>query len=79
MRTLEVAMIARKALVACFFVGLLCGQTARPIRAGDITPQQIEQLKKARQDARDTRDSLEKSLKQAEECARKLFKRKSPK
>jgi WD40 repeat protein len=72
MRTHEVAMIARKALVACFFLGLLCGQTARPIKAGDVSPEQIEQLKKARQDARETRDSLEKSLKRAEERAKTL-------
>jgi WD40 repeat protein len=72
MRTLEVAMIARKALVACFALGLLCSQTVRLVSAGDITPEQIEQLKRARQDARDTRDSLEKSLKRAEERAKTL-------
>ena len=72
MRTLEVAMIARKALVACFAMGLLCSQTDRSAQAGDITPEQIEQLKKARQDARETRDSLEKSLKRAEERAKTL-------
>jgi hypothetical protein len=72
MRTLEAAPIARKALIAGCVLALLFGGASRVLRADDITPDQIEQLKKARQDARATRDSLEKSLKQAEEKAKTL-------
>jgi WD40 repeat protein len=73
MRTLEAARNARKALTAGCLVALLWCPVARPVRAGDdITPEQIEQLQKARKDARATRESLEKSLKQAEERAKTL-------
>src|SRR5579859_6200149 len=72
MRTLEVAMIARKALIAGCVLSLFCCHAARPLWADDITPEQIEQLKKAHQDARNTRNSLERSLKRAEERAKTL-------
>jgi hypothetical protein len=74
MRTLDVAMIARNALIASCVLSLLCCHAARPLWADDITPEQIEQLKKAHQDARNTRNSLEKSLKRAEERAKTLEK-----
>jgi hypothetical protein len=73
MRTLEAARNARKALTAGCLVALVWCHAERPIRAGDdITPEQIEQLQKARKDARATRESLEKSLKQAAERAKTL-------
>jgi WD40 repeat protein len=71
MRMLQ-AVASRKAIVTGCMLVLLCGAMARPLRAGDITPDQIDQLQKARQDAQATRDSLEKSLKQAEEKAKSL-------
>jgi hypothetical protein len=73
MRTLQAAMNARQALIAGCVLGLLWCQTSRPLLADDdITPEQIEQLQKAQKDARATRVSLEKSLKQAEERAKTL-------
>lgn len=73
MRTLQAAMNARQALTAGCVLGLLWCQAARPLWADDdITPDQIEQLQKAQKDARATRVSLEKSLKQAEERAKTL-------
>jgi WD40 repeat protein len=73
MRTLAAARNARKALTVGCLLGLLSCQATLPVRADDgITPEQIEQLQKARQDARATRDSLQKSLKLAEERAKTL-------
>jgi Planctomycete cytochrome C/WD domain, G-beta repeat len=57
------ALLAAFAIVAGFANGL---------RADDLTPQQIEQLQKAYSDAKTTRDSLQKSLKRAEEQAKAL-------
>jgi hypothetical protein len=42
------------------------------LRAGDITPQQIEQLQKSLSDGKTTRETLEKSLKRADEQAKAL-------
>ncbi len=72
MRPLKTAMSARQALIAGCALALLFGLAGRPMRADDITPEQIEQLQKARHDARATRESLEKSLRQAEERAKTL-------
>ena len=51
---------------------LLFAGLSLEVRAGDITPQQIEQLQKSLFDGKTTRDSLEKSLKRAEEQAKAL-------
>ena len=72
-------MIARPAgIVGCLLAlsGILGtgGLRTGNVRADDIKREQIEQLQKARDDARATRESLEKSLKQAEEKARTLGK-----
>ncbi len=79
MRFRKTAMIARPArIVGCLLAlsGILAtgGLRSGNVRADDIKREQIEQLQKAREDARATRDSLEKSLKQAEEKARTLGK-----
>ncbi len=79
MRFRKTAMIARPAgIVGCLLAlsGILGtgGLRTGNVRADDIKREQIEQLQKAREDARATRDSLEKSLKQAEEKARTLGK-----
>jgi chemotaxis protein histidine kinase CheA len=50
----------------------VCHGSVLSTRAGDITREQIEQLQKSRHDAQATRDSLEKSLRLAEEKARNL-------
>ena len=79
MRFRKTAMIARPAgIVGCLLAlsGILGtgGLRTGNVRADDIKREQIEQLQKARDDARATRESLEKSLKQAEEKARTLGK-----
>ncbi len=80
MRFRQTAMIARPAgIVGCLLAlaGALGtgGLSTGTVRAGDdIKREQVEQLQKAQEDARATRDSLEKSLKQAEEKARTLGK-----
>jgi hypothetical protein len=72
MPALKVAMNARTVVIAGCLLGLLSGQMTRPVSADDITPQQIEKLKKAEREARKTRDALEKSLTQAEERAKAI-------
>jgi WD40 repeat protein len=61
----------RQALIASCAV-FLWAVVAAPLWADDISPAKIEQLEKARQEVLANRESLEKSLKQAEEQAKTL-------
>jgi hypothetical protein len=60
---------AFSAVLAILFTA---GGLANRLSADDITPRQIEQLQKALSDGRSTRDSLQKSLRRAEEQAKAL-------
>lgn len=71
MRPFDLARIAPHALVAGCLVAF-CAMTAGRLRADDITPEQIEKLRQTRQASRTAHDSLAKSLKAAEERAKKL-------
>src|ERR1700733_83702 len=71
MRTLKAATIA-PALIAGCLLSLLGAPVGRLTLADDISPQQIEQLKKTRETAHAKRVALEKSLRESEERAKAL-------